>query len=244
MKYVLCLTAAAALLLAASPGFAATLSTSYGWEDGAGTILGSFGTSFTGASNVAGGDELSDGDTIYTGVVPNSGSRMLMASETPDTNTPQAYIAYIENLSVGDQVTASLNGWDSTEGGSPSIRIWGHYALNGDVASYAGSAGGHSTYTGTGGDDDWFEVGNTWAMPAGKEALVIEARLYDSPTDLTAVGSSTYFIDDLSVSVDYASGTPQITTPGGTISVPEPASIALLLTAVVALVGVRRRTVA
>ncbi len=82
----------------------------------------------------------------------------------------------------GDEVTASFNGWDSTPDASPSMRIWGHWAANDDITSYAGSAGGNNTYTDGSG---WNEVSHTWTVPDPQDdefALVIEARLYSYPS--------------------------------------------------------------
>jgi hypothetical protein len=225
MKYVF-FTLAAAAMLAASQGYAATLSASYGWEDGTGTILGSYGN-LADPANVTTGDELSNSTTIYEGVTPNTGDRMLTVSESPHYSTPQAYLAYIEGLSEGDAVTASFYGWDSTSGVSPSLRIWGHWALNGDVDSFTVSASGSDTYT-EGGDGAWSQVSYTWTVPAGQEALVVEGRLYSTPATADPA-TTTYFIDDLAVEASFGDGAGRITTPGGTteITVPEPSTIVL-----------------
>ena len=60
--------------------------TSYSWENG-GTILGSYGN-------------LSNPQNVGTtnGIDPYDGSAMLSISESPLGGTPQAYIAFIENL--------------------------------------------------------------------------------------------------------------------------------------------------
>ena len=70
---------------------------------------------------------------------------MLSVSESPLSGTPKAYVAYIQNLNPGDVVTASFYTYDDAEG-SPSARIWGGYVTNDGINSYAGSAGGNSTY--------------------------------------------------------------------------------------------------
>ena len=230
MKPKMFVTALATGLLAASAQ-AAVLSTSYGWEDGSGTILSSFGN-IASPANVSTGDEVSNASTIYTGVTPHTGSQMLTISENPHDGTPEAYLAYIENLQAGDVVTASFYGWDSTSS-SPSMRIWGHWALNGDVDSYDSSASGSSTYTSGG----WSQVSYTWTVTT-QEALVIEARLYSSPSD--SGGPSSYFIDDLTVEVTTAGNTARITTPGGTTAIPEPASLVLLGMGVLT-IAIRRR---
>jgi hypothetical protein len=197
--------------LLAAPAMADT----YGWEDGVGTILGSFGA-LVDDTNVTGPqDGLGGGTPDFTCPGPNSGDRYLHVAEAPHTSTPQAYLAYIENLSEGDVVTASFFGYDITPDASPSLRIWAHYADNGDVTSYAGSAGGNEEYTdGTG----WDDVAWSWEIPADKEALVIEARVYSTPsTDETM--RTDYFIDDVMVT---APDTATITFA------PEPASLLLI----------------
>ncbi len=236
MKYAICLFAAVAMLLAASTAYAATLSASYGWEDGSGTILGSFGNVVSPA-NVSSGTESDPSGVLTATVTPNSGSQMLTVSESPHSSTPQAYLAYVEGLSEGDTVTASFYGWDSTASASPSLRIWGHYAYNGDVLSYAGSAGGNDTYTDGSG---WGQASWSWTMPAGQEALVVEGRLYSTPSTADPA-TTTYFIDDLAIEVEFADGSGRITTPGGTIAIPEPSAVALMLLAGLGLVGLRRR---
>ena len=195
----------------------------YGWEDGVGTILGSYGNIANPANVTTGSDpgtnNQSPSHVPALVVTPHGGSRMLEIMEDPHDGTPQAYVAYIENLSEGDQVTVGFYGWDSTPDTSPAMRIWGHYALNGDVNSYDGSASGNGTYTTGPETGAWSYVDYTWTVEAGKEALVIEARLYSTPSTSTT-NSTTYWIDDLSV-----------TAPDGatvTVPVPEPMTLTLL----------------
>jgi len=166
------------------------VSTSYSWEDG-GTILSFYG-------NVA-----NPGNVGSTGGVdPYDGAVMLTVSESPLSGTPQAFIAFIENLSPGDVVTASYYGYDDSQGTSPSLRIWGSYATNGDIDGYSGSAGGSGAYTSGNG---WEQLSYTWTIDAGKEALVIQARLYSGSDDPTI-----YFIDLVSVT---APATATVTYP-------------------------------
>ena len=62
----------------------------YSWEDGNGTILGSYGN-LSSPANV--------GET--SGVSPHDGERMLTVSESPIDGTPQAFIAWVTDLSAG-----------------------------------------------------------------------------------------------------------------------------------------------
>jgi hypothetical protein len=186
------LTTLMLVLLLALPASQA-LCECYGWEN-CGTILGKYGN-LVGPGAVGGPQIGSMGSTLpwYVCPGPAEGSVYLHVAEDPHSSTPQAYIAYVENLVEGDTVYASFYGFDITPGMSPSLRIWGHYANNGDVTSYAGSAGGNSAYTaGTG----WDLVEHTWIIPADKEALVVEARLYSTPSTNNP-DHTDFFIDDL-----------------------------------------------
>jgi len=180
-------TLVAAALIVALPMLAAAQQTeSCGWEDGTSTLLGTNGN-VTNVANVT-----SPGNPVHTG------THSLTLTESPHSGTPQGYIGYIEGLTDGDQVTASFWGYDDTPDVSPSLRIWGHYANSGDVNSYAGSAGGSATYSSGIG---WEELSYTWTFDSSggtRDALVIEARLYSSPSTCDSC-STQYWIDDVSV---------------------------------------------
>lgn len=195
----------------------------YSWEDG-GTILSFYGNLANPANVSSGSDPGTNNqepsyDPPLT-VLPRTGTGMLEVMEDPHSSTPQAYVAYIEYLTEGDIVTASFYGWDSTEGTSPSLRVWGHYALNGDIDSYTGSAGGNADYTVGVLNGQWSQVQYTWTVDAGQEALVVEARLYSTPST-SDVHNTNYWIDDLQVTapdsavinIPAGSATP---TPTGT----------------------------
>ncbi len=168
----------------------------YGWEDGTSTILGYYG-------NVA-------SPTNVTSPV-NTGSHALQVTESPNSGTPQVYLAFITNLSDGDQVTASFYAYDDSAGEDPSMRIWAHYADPTDINVYKGSTSEGSTYSsGTG----WEKLEHTWTFVADggasygmRSAMVIELRLY-SPTGTTP----NFVIDDLSVTAPDAAA---IQTPLG-----------------------------
>lgn len=160
MKLLLVLTAALAV---ATGAFAGTHT--YGWEDGVGTVMGSYG-------NLA--NEANVTDFVY------AGAHALYMQESPLGGTPQAYVAFIENCQHGDVIDASFFGFDDTPGASPSFRIWGHYALTGDINAYEGSAAGNETYSeGTG----WESTSWSWLFDSDldtRDALVVEYRLYSN----------------------------------------------------------------
>ena len=110
--------------------------TSYSWEDGIGTILGSYGN-LTEPENVG----------TTSGISPYDGSRMLTVSESPIDGTPQAFIAWVTEISSGDEITACFYGYDNTPNSAPSLRVWGSWTANDDINSYQGSADGNTDYT-------------------------------------------------------------------------------------------------
>ena len=157
----------------------------YSWED-YGTILGQRGN-VSNAINVTSGY-----DSNWPGVVtPRTGNRMLQLTENPVGGTPQAYIGWVTNLVDGDEVTASFYAWDSTDGASPSMRVYGHYTSSTNIYDYHGSAGGMTGYTtGTG---EWSLATYTWTFDSSggtRDALIIEARLY------SGASGDTFWVDD------------------------------------------------
>jgi len=232
MKNAVKITAVLAVALIAVPAAQATISVSYGWEDGVGTILGSFGN-LVDDTNVSGVQPRIEGGVSVSDVPgPNGGNRYLHVAEDPHSSTPQAYVAYIEGLTDGDTIDASFFGYDDTAAGSPSMRIWGHYAVSGDVNSYNGSAGGNNTYTDGSG---WSQVSHQWTFDSdggARDALVVELRLYSTPST-DDPNHTDYFVDDLYIEVSNDNAS--ITVP-----TPEPASLALLAMGGVAILRRRR----
>ena len=175
-----------------------SLAETYSWEDG-GTILGSYGN----LSN-----EANVGET--DGVTPYDGDYMLTVSESPNDGTPQAFIAWVTDISEGDQITACFYGYDNTASACPSMRVWGSWTQNDDINAYAGSADGNEDYTDGSG---WGQVCHTFSTSqenweAG-EALVVQARLYSCSSDQAPIK---YFIDN--VSIETTSTTATIHFPG------------------------------
>tara|TARA_B100000676_G_scaffold38425_2_gene36310 strand:+ start:1751 stop:3424 length:1674 start_codon:yes stop_codon:yes gene_type:complete len=175
-----------------------SLAETYSWEDG-GTILGSYG-------NLA--NEANVGET--DGITPYDGDYMLTVSESPNDGTPQAFIAWVTDISEGDQITACFYGYDNTASACPSMRVWGSWTQNDDINAYAGSADGNEDYTDGSG---WGQVCHTFSTSqenweAG-EALVVQARLYSCSSDQAPIK---YFIDN--VSIETTSTTATIHFPG------------------------------
>jgi hypothetical protein len=176
MRYLILI---AALALPAVPAHA-QVGSYYSWEDG-GTLLGFYGN-LADVVQVSGPQTGSQGSALpdYTCPGAYDGEYYLHVAEDPHSSTPQAFIAWVTDLNDGDEVTASFYGYDTSEGASPSWRIWGHYSDSIDVTTYLGTAGGNSEYTaGTG----WDLVSHTWVFAGGNgNALVIEGRLYSTPS--------------------------------------------------------------
>jgi hypothetical protein len=160
MKFFLSLGA----LLLVLPVTALALQTeTYGWE-GSYTVLGVY--------------DNGNPDLEYTAPV-YAGSQSLEFYESPVGGTPQAYLAWIQNLNEGDTVAASFYVYDDTSA-SPSGRIWGHYNANyANPSEYDGSAGGNGTYSSGIG---WEQLSWEWTIDADSvhSGLMIEGRIYAS----------------------------------------------------------------
>ncbi len=166
--------------------------TSYSWEDGTGTILGSYGN-LASPANVG----------TTSGISPHDGSRMLTVSESPLDGTPQAFIAWVTDLSAGQSIEACFYGYDNTPSSAPSLRVWGSWSTNNDITSYQGSADGNTDYTDGSG---WGQVCHTFSTNQENwdsgEALVIQARLYSSSS---GPDPTVYYIDLVEVTAPNGS---------------------------------------
>ena len=155
-----------------------TRTISYDYEDG-GTTLGAY-------------LEI-DPNNVAAPAPVFSGDRSLQLTDRTASGTPQAYLAWVNDLHDGDQVTAGFWRYDTTPGVAPSCRIWGHYTTDAnDINSYGGSAGGNGSY---GDIDGWEYLSQTWTFDSDngtRTGLVIEARTYSNSGD-------TVWIDNLSV---------------------------------------------
>jgi len=206
MKLKVTLAICALLLIPA--GAYGDLVASYSWEDG-GTVLDTRGN-------------VSETNNVTTPVY--DGNRALELIEDPLSSTPEGWVAHIEGLVNGDEVTVGFWAYDVTEGGSPSLRIWGHHSETGDYTSDLGSAGGNSLYSGTTGntqDGDWWYLEHTWTFDdegdPNQTAIGVEARMYSG----SGAGENVHYLDLITVST---------TNEGATIIfAPEPASLVMLL---------------
>lgn len=217
-KTFLAASAASLLSLNASAAY-------YGWENGA-TVLGEFDS----------GDELSYTNLVNAGAA-HSGSASLLVEDLSATGsgTPQAYIAWVNGLTDGDTIDVSLWVFDSTPGASPSGRIWAHYTDDSsDVDSYAGSAGGNSTYSGAVGG--WEELTYSWTFDSqggSRDGFMLELRFYDG----SSVPTGAILADDLTINT--SSATASITFPGVS-TVPVPTAAWLFGSALIALGSIGR----
>jgi hypothetical protein len=178
-----------AVCLAASTAYGADVVYTYSWEDGPpSTILGSYGN-VADPTNVSGpqsGDDGSGGSYGPSGAY--DGTYYLHVAEEPHSGTPQAYVACITGLQEGDSVLVSMYCYDVTPGTSPSGRLWGgwHDAFScpecpGGFVESAGAGYRNSGYS-AGNGWDLMEAAWDWAPPEGTGALIIQFRLYSSPS--------------------------------------------------------------
>ena len=150
-----------------------SIAENYSWEDGEGTILGSY-YAIDSYENIESTDS----------VDPYDGARMLKVVNGASDDTERGYLAWITDISSGDQITASYYAYDiNAEGEYPKQRIWAHWTDNNDIDSYEGSASGPDNYSSGPG---WSKLEHTWSTSDGWAegyALCIEARFYSSDSE-------------------------------------------------------------
>tara|TARA_B100000674_G_scaffold94206_1_gene66715 strand:- start:141 stop:1817 length:1677 start_codon:yes stop_codon:yes gene_type:complete len=150
-----------------------SISETYSWEDGEGTILGTYFT-------IDSYENIESTDTVD----PYDGDRMLKVVNGASGETERVYLAWITDISEGDQITASYYAYDiNSVDEYPKQRIWAHWTNNDDINSYAGSASGPDDYSDGPG---WSKLEHTWSTADGwseGSALCIEARFYSSESE-------------------------------------------------------------
>ncbi|MCP4547011.1 MAG: hypothetical protein GY835_11150 [bacterium] len=173
------------LMLAFASSAMAQATYYFGWEDGTSTVLGMYGPDAVIVTNVTAPDP------VYMG------SHSLKVVDNLEDGTPQAYLAYVTGLEAGDVVTAGFWRYDTTAGGSPSIRIWGGKTCTyDDINSYCGSAGGNGDY---GPGEGWDYTEHTWTCDGSYNGIVIQGRTYSNAGDTT-------WVDELQVTVPTHEG--------------------------------------
>ena len=184
---------------------------SFGWEDmavGSDGILSSFG-------NVE--------SAVVTDEDSYSGLQSLKITENPLSSTPQAYIAWVQGVSAGDTISASM--WIKGAGETSKGRIWGAYSAADDITSYKGSASGPGSYAGEG--NVWEQHSYEWTVGDGQEAFILQARIYSYDGE----NNNVIYVDDVEITSS---------NPNAAITfVPEPATMALVGAGALALI--RRR---
>ena len=165
------------------PAFAEQ-SWSYGWEDGAGTALGTYCTE--------GGDVILENSTEQA----YEGTHSLKITEDPIGGTPQVYIWWVTGLQDGDTIDASFCCYDVTPGAYPSGRIWAHYTSDSeDITSYTGSASGNLEYSAGNG---WSQLSYSWEFDSDggtRDGFVIESRIYSEE------GANVIYVDYTEITI-------------------------------------------
>ncbi|MFH1311724.1 MAG: hypothetical protein ABIJ00_00720 [Candidatus Eisenbacteria bacterium] len=211
MKKLLLVAFAVCLMVPAA--YAITTHT-YSWEDGTGTDMGQYGNVSV-SENISGPHTGNTGPpgTPYTCPGAGDGMYYLHTQEAPHSSTPYVMVACITGLAYGDTVHAELLCYDVSPDLSPSGRLWGGYHdavtcidCPGVYVSSAGSGYYNSGYSpGLG----WDQMQASWEFNAVGDptwtSLVIQARMYSSPSTCDTCYSDFYF-DLIEVHVpDYAS---------------------------------------
>jgi len=198
------LTIAIAMLFCSASAFAA-LSWTYGWEDGTGTALGTYGNAIVSNSM----------EQAY------EGTHSLKLIEDPLASTPQAYIWWVTGLQDGDGIVADFYVYDTTPSASPSGRIWGNYTSDPtNIYSYSGSASGNLEYSDGSG---WTNLSYSWTFDSNggaNDGFVCEARIY------SAAGANVLYFDTASITVSNDNA--KIYNAAGQV-IPEPFTFSALL---------------
>ncbi len=182
------------------------MSWDYGWEDGTGTALSQYGANLYLSNST---------EQAY------EGTHSLKMIEDPLSGTPQAFVWWVTGLSEGDGIVASFYMYDTTPGGSPSGRIWGHYTSDPtNINSYSGSASGNLEYSDGSG---WTNLQWSWTFDSdggANDGFVCEARIY------AGSGGNVVYVDTASITV--SNNNAKIYNAAGD-SIPEPITLSVLV---------------
>ncbi len=171
-----------------------TTSSSFGWEGGE-DVLGTFG-------NIVVANDSSE---------TNSGTGSLFLERGVDS-PPQAYIARIEGLDLGETVSVSVHGKTGVYSGDESGSIGISAFFTNSSNDYLGSAGLANEYSqGT----DWTEINGTFGYvtsEATATGIMITARVWDESGD-------TGWLDDITITYPDRAGI-TVTFPSGSTTYP------------------------
>ena len=242
-----CMKTAIAALAASTIATTATaveFSGSFGWEDGTSTTFGEFPVGSVTAVNTTAGSETDYDVPVVYNVTPSEGSRMLQVTEVDTTGSnPNPIIGWIDGLVDGDTLSFSFDGYDPSDGRSPSILPSAVYT-NGTADSFAGFATpfqSFDNYPGAG----WLNLQGDAVNGPGivptftfdsdgntRDGVALRAQLFApsaSQPNNSGPGTYKFFIDNLEVTVDSSSPNARIVfADGSEVLVPEPSSLALL----------------
>ena len=192
-----------------------------GWEDTSGdAVFGTFG-------NVSDFGYTSAPDPVY------DGNHSMFMTEDPLSGTPNAVVAWVGGIEVGDQITATMwfRGMD-VGGSTAKARLWGGYYDATDTNEYDSSAGGPSGYAGN--NETWESMTYTWTFDGTANFFGLEVRMYSYGDNNTIWG------DNLEISVNNDNATIEVAGSASTPVVPGPA-IGIAMLGGLAVVGRRRR---
>ena len=189
-------------------------------------------TSSVTLANVSSGNQVDLPSMANFPVSPFSGSRMLEATITPnmqDSGTDAVvYLGVVSGLDVGDTYSFKYRTHDPTADRSPSVPPNATYADTADITSNAGFAVPVQTFIS--GASGWLETildadGNqntqqdpvvTYSPAGTANAVRPEADFFYQSASVATMTPSTYYIDDLEITVTSANPNATIWLPDGT----------------------------
>ena len=249
MKSLLTCVALAACCVS-QVAFGGTKNLTFGWEDGTSTDLGFFAASGSGVvtSNVTSGSEIDYGTEdppvpVTYDVDPFEGDRMLQITETPigtSAGGPRVFIGFVENLTDGDTIEFSFEGYDPSDGRSPSILPVAVYTTAGNINGLNGFLTPFQEFApGTGWlhivadaapDGATFPVDPVMVFDSDgglRDSVILEARVFRPSAALNDAEDDDYnfFIDNMSVTVTSANENAQITLPDNSVTLVNSTSV-------------------
>ena len=193
-------------------------------------------------ANVTSGSQFDFQTMTTTPVSPFSGSRMLEATITPnqqDSGTDAVvYLGVLTGLDAGDTFSFKYRTHDPTADRSPSVPPNGTYADTATITTLGGFAVPLQSFIS--GASGWLETildadGNqntsqdpviTYSPTGTNNAVRLEANFFYQSASVAGMTPSTYYIDDLEITVTSANPNARIFLPNGTSVLVNPAGVA------------------